>query len=1135
MAQDINATISNLIANQFPPVYKEDGPLLVAFIQAYYEWLEQPDNPVGQARSLFVTADVDRTLEVFFDHFTATYLSGIQFDTVSDKRLTVKRILDLYRAKGSIRALKLLFQLVFGEDIDVYLPGADILKPSNGDWKIPIYLEVSPSQITPTYVGRKITGQLSGATAYVEQLLRRSVQSRYIDVLIISGVSSNIPFITGEPITIGDNIAGAPSVIGSLTTLIVEERGIGYAIGDLVDLQSIYGVEGQARVTAIDQVTGIVQFTLIDGGWGYTNNYSNVLISTTVLSLSNIIDQINANSAFIPTFADITLYCAANSAVANVTANNIAVSPSMTLFATKNAGSFLAGETIATANAYLPATTGVVVGTPTNDTYVQLNLTNLTGSFVYPENVTQTGGTVGQILAANSSALILTSNVGAFSNSVQIVGAKSGATANITTGVVSGTTISVANVNNDFFPDVTGIANVQIVGQTSGATANVISFTGSVGVIGLTGSLSNSYTDFTATFPAVLTVSSISGTVFPGEIVYQQKSGTNNSFGIVTGSNSSSIAYLPNNGAIFYATNSTYSNAFIDTANAAMSSNIGAFKLGERVTQNNGAVGILLSANSTTLVFSTTNGTFSTSNNIVGALSGANAVISSITNFSRTVSANITAVVPTQKTVTAWINSFSTGVLANFSVGNINVTENIFYYSDFIGANNAGGTPYILLPLNALAYGFPKFPVANASVGYLVDILNMQILQIGEIENIVTTNPGVGYNVPPLAEVYQAGVYSQLKQDYNMTIVPVNHLLFNVGDEIDQAVPIASWNALNLAVNSTFTIGETLYQVNTNPTGTYSANIGNTLVTSTLVNTSILAGQTILLGNTDIRTVNNVVNTTAFYLTSAPYTTNATANVYILKSTGQFVQVIPNTSVANVIYYANGGPGAFVSGSNVVGLSSKTSINVTGVATIPYGLAKGRIKTISGNNFTVKRMSLNQDFSALGQAIVDQQTGATANIAVVTIDPLSGYAGYNANVATQVTTANGSVASLNVVSSGLGFVNGETVTFVSSNNKPGTAPGTAETFLGQQGIGTGYYSSTRGFTSADKYIQDGTFYQNYSYQIRASRDISTYKQMVKNVCHVAGTALFGAVVKQSVAAAPLDIPSYSTGPTQTVG
>jgi hypothetical protein len=162
----------------------------------------------------------------------------------------------------------------------------------------------------------------------------------------------------------------------------------------------------------------------------------------------------------------------------------------------------------------------------------------------------------------------------------------------------------------------------------------------------------------------------------------------------------------------------------------------------------------------------------------------------------------------------------------------------------------------------------------------------------------------------------------------------------------------------------------------------------------------------------------------------------------------------------------------------------------------------------------VRRLSLKQDFSKTGQKIIGSLSGASANVLTVAPNTSSLYAGDNANVMASVVTSSGTVANLAVQASGIGFVNGEVLTFTSAD---GLRSGTALSVLGKQGYAQGYFSSTRGFTSADKYLQDGVFYQNFSYEIQSSTDIQHYGDMVRAVCHPAGTALFGAIVKKSQA------------------
>ena len=129
--------VSPFIQAHFPSFYKEYGPNFIAFVKAYYEWMESTGNPLQYARSLYEYADIDTTADTFVKYFKNKYMLSIPESVVADKRLLAKHILDLYKSKGSLRAYELLFRILFNEDIQVYIPGDDVFKPSDNRYIIP--------------------------------------------------------------------------------------------------------------------------------------------------------------------------------------------------------------------------------------------------------------------------------------------------------------------------------------------------------------------------------------------------------------------------------------------------------------------------------------------------------------------------------------------------------------------------------------------------------------------------------------------------------------------------------------------------------------------------------------------------------------------------------------------------------------------------------------------------------------------------------------------------------------------------------------------------------------------------------------------------------------------------------------
>ncbi len=299
--ETIEKFISHLIENQFPGIYREDGPMLVAFMKSYYEWMEETENVLWYTRRLYEIKDIDETLDEFITHFKEKYLSRIPINDNTDVRNLVKHSLDLYRSKGTERGVDLLFKLVFGVGTQVYYPGDDIFRLSDGKWVVPMYLEVQVQENNTLFHNKQIMGLQSGAIAFVERVVRRTVGPRLIDVFYISAITGN--FVTGEKVQDSEesiNAVDCPTIIGSLTSLeiSVDGSGTGFAVGDVVDvISSRTGLGGKALVTDTSDITGIITFQFISGGFGYSVN-SEILISEKVLRVSNVVPNSTPNGYF---------------------------------------------------------------------------------------------------------------------------------------------------------------------------------------------------------------------------------------------------------------------------------------------------------------------------------------------------------------------------------------------------------------------------------------------------------------------------------------------------------------------------------------------------------------------------------------------------------------------------------------------------------------------------------------------------------------------------------------------------------------------------------------------------------------------------------------------------------------------
>jgi hypothetical protein len=155
MTTDLKTSL--LVNRQVPEFVRDEYPKFVAFLEAYYEFLEQKQGTqindlTTVAKNLRTIKDVDDSIDEFEQSFYNTYGALIPADVQANKALLFKHLVELYRSKGAEGSFKLLFQLVFGEDLEVILPKNNVLKPSASNWTIDNKLRIN-TDVFSLYTG----------------------------------------------------------------------------------------------------------------------------------------------------------------------------------------------------------------------------------------------------------------------------------------------------------------------------------------------------------------------------------------------------------------------------------------------------------------------------------------------------------------------------------------------------------------------------------------------------------------------------------------------------------------------------------------------------------------------------------------------------------------------------------------------------------------------------------------------------------------------------------------------------------------------------------------------------------------------------------------------------------------------
>lgn len=276
--KEIYEKISPLIEQQFPEYIREEGPKFVAFVKAYYEFMETSGQAVREARKLYDTLDIDRTEDDYLEYFHRNFMDNIPRSVLADKRLLAKHIREFYRARGSQESCRFLFRALFDEEIEFYYPEEDILRASDGRWVREVVIRGIPQNGNAMLLsGKQVTGSASGATARISQILR--ISSAGLDIFELTAENVIGEFAENELVSDGfGNSLRVFSAVGSIFEVNVVDGGAYHFAGDKISLTGLNGGSALGEVTGTTDISAVT-FRIQSGGAGYR-------IPTTTVTLS---------------------------------------------------------------------------------------------------------------------------------------------------------------------------------------------------------------------------------------------------------------------------------------------------------------------------------------------------------------------------------------------------------------------------------------------------------------------------------------------------------------------------------------------------------------------------------------------------------------------------------------------------------------------------------------------------------------------------------------------------------------------------------------------------------------------------------------------------------------------------------
>ncbi len=243
-------------------------------------------NPIENIQQFLNYSDPDHTIEDFLSQMKEEFLKTIPKDTHSslNTRKLIKNIKSLYRAKGTDKAHKAFFRMLFNEPSEVYKPNEDMLRISDGKFSTNTFIRctqtVPQALNNPIFlIGQQITQAnnpasttINLATAIVENVTKFREGTVEIIEIEINDETTIGTFVNGEVLegvhNDDENTIIKVTVSQAVSTTSITNDGVTITVGDEATVSGGAGAGARIQVKDISGA-GVDEVIINAAGTGY--------------------------------------------------------------------------------------------------------------------------------------------------------------------------------------------------------------------------------------------------------------------------------------------------------------------------------------------------------------------------------------------------------------------------------------------------------------------------------------------------------------------------------------------------------------------------------------------------------------------------------------------------------------------------------------------------------------------------------------------------------------------------------------------------------------------------------------------------------------------------------------------------
>ena len=461
MTTNLANKTSAKVSSQLPE-FVRSNETFVAFIQAYYEWMEQQnigdskEGVIYGTQNLLNYQDVDyrepgESFNKFIDYYVNDFLPNFPTSALTDKTKLVKIAKKLYEIKGTPASYQFLFRALYNSDAEIFLTRDAVFKASDGKWYVSKSLRLASNDETFLNIQNlRIIGLTSKSIATIERGIQVGNRIElYIsdikrlfesgeDIQVVDNNNQPIYFLNG--VRVNSSVVGSTTltakILGSISSVNINSKKRGqlyvgrsetYSGDPVVFYGGLNSDSGIGATAFVNETTigSLRSITLVDGSYGYRedpNTYIQISGGGGSGAIANV-GSVNPSTQIDVNFVPRDYL--------STGIQNMTIGGSYTAFSagsTVNAGSFIVGQKYTIL--IVGSTNFVAIGAASDTIGVTFTATGVgsgTGSatFIKSANTTIANAVSFTAFSTYSIASVLLNNGGGGYSSLPTVRAKS--------------------------------------------------------------------------------------------------------------------------------------------------------------------------------------------------------------------------------------------------------------------------------------------------------------------------------------------------------------------------------------------------------------------------------------------------------------------------------------------------------------------------------------------------------------------------------------------------------------------------------------------------------------------------------------------------------------------------------------